>query len=104
MPLGIDILAGMTNHFYSFNWLVVCVVVAVSESKKAFASVASAVVGIGLLTVPMESVQANHGDIPLVLSVDIDCYSSPPRFSFSLTHDWPNGHCGSVSHPETCFF
>lgn len=101
---GIGILAGMFAKSFGFYSLATCVAAAVSKSKKTVSAAAAAVVGIGLLTVPMEQAQANHGDIPLVLSVDIDCYSSPPRFSFSLTHDWPNGHCGSVSHPGTCFY
>lgn len=71
-----------------------CFCASISESKKAVSDAAPVVVGIGLLTAPIDSAQANHGDIPLVLSVDI--YSSS-RVGFSLTHDWPNGHCGVIN-------
>ena len=60
----------------------------------AFFQSAAAVVGIGLFTAPMESVQANHGDIPVVLSVSLDDCFTPldPVFNFKLSgvsDHWP---------------
>ena len=56
------------------------------KAKKAVSPVAAAVVGIGLFLAPMESAQANHGDIPIVLSVSLDgCFTPSP---FDDVFDW----------------
>ena len=85
----------------SINCLAAVVAIAVSESKKAVASVASAVVGIGLLTAPMESVQANHGqsNVPIVFSVDVDTDAENASWTMSADR-WPLGYC-RVINPQS---
>ena len=102
---GIGILAGMITHFYGFNWLAACVAAAVSESKKAVSAVAAAVVGIGLFLAPMEKAQANHGDIPVVLSVDVvGCWDDDPDdfvvdwVLSGLIDNWPAGYISQTIH------
>ena len=60
---GIDIFAGMSNLFFGFYSLAACVAAAVSQSKKAVSAAAAVVVGIGLLTAPMEKAQAQTKDV-----------------------------------------
>lgn len=52
----------MATNLFGFHSLEVCVAAAVSQSKKAVSAVVSVVIGIGLLFVPIESVQAQHFD------------------------------------------
>ena len=61
MPLGIGIFAGMSTRFFGFYSLAACVAAAVSQSKKAVSAVAAAVVGIGLLTAPIDSAHGQTG-------------------------------------------
>ena len=89
----------MFTKVYGFNVLAVCVAAVVSDFKKAVSAAAAAVVGVGLLCSPIESVQANHGDIPVVLSVSLDnCFFptpfDPPVFDWKLSgvsDHWPLG-------------
>ena len=57
---GIDIFAGMSNLFFGFYSLAACVAAAVSQSKKAVSAAAAVVIGIGLLTAPIDSA---HGQV-----------------------------------------
>ena len=64
---------------------------------------AAAVVGIGLFLAPMESAQANHGDIPVVLSVILDNCFTPlqPVFDWKLSglfDNWPLGYIALVKN------
>ena len=102
----------MVTHFYGFNWLAACVAAVVSGSKKAVSAAAAAVVGIGLFLAPMESVQANHGDIPVVLSVSLDnCFTPSPFddvFDWKLSglfDNWPLGYIAIVKNaPVGCIY
>ena len=66
----------MSTHFYGFNVLAVCVAAAVSGSKKAVSAAAAAVVGIGLLTAPIDSAQANHGQSSIPVVIDFSVVSN----------------------------
>ena len=51
----------MDTKFFVFYSLAACVAAAISQSKKAVSAVAAVVVGIGLLTAPIDSAQAQSG-------------------------------------------
>ncbi len=62
----------------SINCLAAVVAIAVSESKKAVFATAVAIIGIGLLSAPVEQVQA-QSSLPVVSEVilsDFDFFSS----------------------------
>ena len=94
---GIGILMGMLTHFFGFYSLAACVAAAVSQSKKTVSAAAAAVVGVGLLCSPIDSVQANHGQstVPTVLSVDID--TDAESVSWEMSFGWLNGYCRLVN-------
>ena len=97
----------MATNLFGFNWLAACVAASVSQSKKAVSAAAATIVGIGLLTAPIDSAQANHGQsfVPTVFSVDIDCYSDDFVVSWTLSTDrWPDGHFSNVSYLDGCFY
>ena len=76
---------------------VVLVGIGFLKAKKAVSAVAAAVVGIGLFLAPIDSAQANHGDIPVVLSVSLDDCFTPfqPTFNWKLSgvsDHWPLGY------------
>ena len=58
----------MLTRFVGFNWLAVCVAAVVSESKKAVSATAAAVVGVGLLCSPIESVQGQSSKEPATVN------------------------------------
>lgn len=80
----------------SINCLAAVVAIAVSESKKAVASMASAVVGIGLLTAPIHQTQA-QSSLPVVSEVilsDFDFTSSgwfTVEIDVEIPSTWVNG-------------
>ena len=102
----------MSKNLFAFNWLMVCVAAVVSGSKKAVSATAAAVVGVGLLCSPIESVQANHGDIPVVSSVSLDgCFTPFPFddvFDWKLSglfDNWPLGYGAFVKNaPTVCIY
>ena len=102
----------MDTKYFSFYSLAACVAAAISQSKKAVSAAVVTIVWIGLLTAPMESAQANHGDIPVVLSVGIDgCFDDDPGvFDVTwelpgLSDNWPAGYIPqTIASPNGCLY
>ena len=83
----------MATNLFGFNWLMVCVAAVVSGSKKAVSAVAAAVVGVGLLCSPIESVQAQespYSQCPEVADVVVTTAEASDyelRHAFSVSFD-----------------
>ena len=73
--------------------------------KKAVSAVAAAVVGVGLLCLPIESVQANHGQssVPIVSEVIVDGYDffSDGFFDMEVVHS--SGSGAQWATPKYCW-
>ena len=87
---------GMATNLFGFNWLTVCVAAVVSESKKAVSAVAAAVVGVGLLCSPIESVQAQSSGFSgsgmwTVTQVDLDSFSFVSAGELNMTLSFSYG-------------
>ena len=67
----------MTNLFFGFYSLAACVAAAVSQSKKAVSAAAAVVVGIGLLTAPIDSAhgQFSGSGLTTVSQVNLSDFS-----------------------------
>lgn len=95
------------------NYLADVIVVAVSEFEKAVFSVIASVVGIGLLTTPVNQTQSQHFDrdlgvVPVAKWADIsDCFDNNPTkydVSWELSSGWRNAYFISYYFPESCFY
>ena len=92
----------------SINCLAAVVAIAVSESKKAVSATAVAIVGIGLLSAPVEQVQA-QSSLPVVSEVilsDFDFTSSgwfTVEIDVKIPSTWVNGakYCWSGLYNRT---
>ena len=74
----------MSNLFFGFYSLAACVAAAVSQSKKAVSAAAAVVVGIGLLTAPIDSAQAQTG-IPEVTHL---IFLTDEASDYELSQGW----------------
>ena len=92
----------------SINCLAAVVAIAVSESKKAISATAVAIVGIGLLSAPVEQVQA-QSSLPVVSEVVLSNFDFSSSNWFTVEIDvkipssWVNGakYCWSGLYNRT---